>query len=71
MAKAQSDKLRSEEHGYRRVRFSVQSIREAVKIFEGQMNPDGKLKHVLNMYVYTSEDLRHDYVNEEEFFSDY
>jgi hypothetical protein len=71
VAKAQSDKLPSEEHSYRRTRFSVEVIREAVKIFDQQINPDGKLEPVLDMYVYLSEDLRRDSVNEEEFFADY
>jgi predicted nucleotide-binding protein len=71
VAKATSDKLRSEEHSYRRTRFSVETIREAVKVFDEQINPDGKLGPVLDMYVYITEDLRRDYVNEEEFFADY
>ena len=71
MAKAQSDKLPSEERSYRRTRFSVEVVREAVKVFDQQINPDGKLEPVLEMYVYISEDLRRDYFNEEEFFADY
>jgi predicted nucleotide-binding protein len=72
VAKARSDeKLPSEERSYRRTRFSVDVIREAVKVFDQQINPDENLKPVLDMYVYVSEDLRREYVNEEEFFADY
>jgi predicted nucleotide-binding protein len=71
VAKGKSYKLRSEEHSYRRTRFSVEVIREAVKVFDQQINPDGKLEPVLDMYLYITEDLRRDYVNEEEFFADY
>jgi predicted nucleotide-binding protein len=71
VAKGKSDKLRSEEHSYRRTRFSVETIREAVKVFDQQINPDGKLEPVLDMYFYITEDLRRDYVDEEEFFADY
>jgi predicted nucleotide-binding protein len=65
------DKLPSEERSYRRTRFSVEIIREAVKVFDQQINPRGNLMPVLDMYVYVSEDLRREYVNEEEFFADY
>jgi predicted nucleotide-binding protein len=71
VARAQSDKLPSEERSYRRTRFSVEVIREAVKVFDQQINPDGKLKPVLDMSLYISEDLQRDYDNEEEFFADY
>jgi predicted nucleotide-binding protein len=71
VAKGKADKLRSEEHSYRRTRFSVEIIREAVKVFDQQINRDGKLEPVLDMYLYKTEDLRLDYVNEEEFFADY
>jgi predicted nucleotide-binding protein len=72
VAKAQSEeKLPSEERSYRRTRFSVEVVREAVKVFDQQTNPDGKLEPVLDMYLYITEDLRRDYVNEEEFFADY
>ena len=71
MAKAKSDKLRSEEHSYRRTQFSVEIVKEAVKVFDEQINRDGKLEPVLDMYLYKTEDLRVDYVNEEEFFADY
>lgn len=42
-----------------------------MKVFDQQINPDGKLEPVLDMYLYKTEDLRLDYVNEEEFFADY
>jgi predicted nucleotide-binding protein len=71
VAKGQSDKLPSEERSYRRTQFSVEVIREAVKLFDQQINPDGNLEPVLDMYLYMTEDLRRDYVNEEEFFADY
>jgi hypothetical protein len=71
VAEAKSGKLRSEEHSHRRTRFSVEVIREAVKVFDQQINPDGKLEPALDMYLYITEDLRRDYVNEEEFFADY
>jgi hypothetical protein len=71
VAKAQSNKLPSEERSYRRTRFSVEVVREAVKVFDQQINPDGNLEPVLDMYLYITEDLRRDYVNEEEFFADY
>jgi predicted nucleotide-binding protein len=71
VARAQSDKLPSEEHSYRRTQFSVEVIREAVKVFDEQINRGGKLESVLDMYLYKTEDLRLDYVNEEEFFADY
>jgi predicted nucleotide-binding protein len=71
VAKGKSDKLRSEEHSYRRTRFSVETIREAVKVFDQEINRDGKLEPVLDRYLYKTEDLRLDYVNEEEFFADY
>jgi len=47
VAKGKSDKLRSEEHSYRRTRFSVETIREAVKVFDQQINPDGTIENVL------------------------
>jgi predicted nucleotide-binding protein len=42
-----------------------------VKVFDQQINPDGNLKPLLDMYLYITEDLRRGYVNEEEFFADY
>jgi predicted nucleotide-binding protein len=72
VAKAQSEKkLPSEERSYRRTRFSVEVIREAVKVFDQQINPNGNLEPVLDMYVFVGEDLQRGYVNEEEFFADY
>jgi predicted nucleotide-binding protein len=71
VAKAQSEKLPSEERSYRRTRFSVEVVREAVKVFDQQINPERNLEPVLDMYLYKTEDLRLDYVNEEEFFADY
>ena len=71
MAKGQSDKLPSEERSYRCTQFSVEVVREAVKVFDQQINPTGNLEPLLDMYLYVTEDLRRDYVNEEEFFADY
>ena len=71
MGKAQSLHLPSEERSYRRTRFKVEVVREAVKVFDQQTNPDGKLKPVLDMYVFVGEDLQRGYDNEEEFFADY
>jgi hypothetical protein len=71
VAKARDQTLPSEERSYRRTRFSVEVLREAVKVFDQQINPKGNLEAFLDMYVYITEDLRRDYVDEEEFFADY
>jgi predicted nucleotide-binding protein len=73
--------MRSEERPFLRTRFSVEVIKEAVKVFDRQVNPTGKLKPVLEMTVivegpsidYPTQrmDVQRGHDDEEEFFADY
>jgi predicted nucleotide-binding protein len=62
--------MRSKALHFRRTRFSVEVIKEAVKVFDQQANPDGKLEPRLDMSV-ALEDEEQEYDDEEEFFADY
>ena len=73
--------MKSEERIFLRTRFSVEVINEAVKVFDRQVNPTGKLKPVLEMTVIVEGpsiddptrrmDVQRGHDNEEEFFADY
>src|SRR5882724_2013015 len=73
--------MKSEERTFLRTRFSVEVIKEAVEVFDRQVNPSGKLKPVLEMTVivegpsidYPTErmDVQRGHDDEEEFFADY
>ena len=62
--------MKSEERSYTRTRFSVEVVREAVKVFNRQTNPGGKLKPFLNMSVVV-DGVQRGHDDEEEFFADY
>ena len=73
--------MKSEERTFQRTRFSVEVIKEAVKVFDGQVNATGKLKPVLEMTVIVEGpsiddptrrmDVQRGHDDEEEFFADY
>jgi predicted nucleotide-binding protein len=62
--------VKSEALTYLRTRFPVEVVKEAVKVFDQQTNPDGKHKPVLNMSVVV-EGVERGHDDEEEFFADY
>ena len=73
--------MRSEERSFLRTRFSVEVIKEAVEVFDQQVNPTGKLKPILDMTVVVEDksiqnpkqrvDTVRGHDDEEEFFDDY
>lgn len=62
--------MRSKALHFRRTRFSVEVVKEAVRVFDQQTNPNGILKPRLDMSV-ALEDEEQEYDDEEEFFADY
>ncbi len=62
--------MKSEERTYPRSRFSAEVVKEAVKVFDQQTNPDQKLKPLLDMSV-GFEGVGRGHDDEEEFFADY
>src|SRR6059058_3842519 len=73
--------MKSEERTFLRTRFSVEVIKEAVEVFDRQVNPTAKLKPVLEMTVIVEGpsidyptrrmDVQRGHDDEEEFFADY
>ena len=73
--------MKSEERTFLSTRFSVEVIKEAVNVFDNQVNPTGKLKPSLEMTVVVEDksienpnqraDIQRGYDDEEEFFADY
>jgi predicted nucleotide-binding protein len=62
--------MKSEERSYVRTRFAADIVREAVKVFDQQVNPDGTLQPSTSMSVVV-EGAERGHDNEEEFFADY
>jgi predicted nucleotide-binding protein len=63
-------RMKSEERSYVRTRFAPEVLREAVKMFDQQVNPDGALQPSLSMSVVV-EGAQRGHDDEEEFFADY
>jgi hypothetical protein len=62
--------MKSEKREYSRTRFPADVIKEAVAVFEQQINPNGKLRpHLSLSVVIDGADRGHD--DEQEFFADY
>ena len=62
--------MKSEERSYVRTRFAAEIVREAVKAFDQQVNPDGTLQPSTSMSVVV-EGAERGHDDEEEFFADY
>jgi hypothetical protein len=66
----ESRRMKSEERSYVRTRFAPEILRQAVKVFDQQVNPDGALQPSLSMSVAVEGSAR-GHNDEEEFFADY
>jgi predicted nucleotide-binding protein len=62
--------VKSEARTYLRTRFSVEVVKDAVKVFDQHTNPDGKHRPVLDMSVVV-EGVERGHDDEEEFLADY